>query len=214
MEQIRIIIADDHRLVRDGIKSLLKNESEMIFVADAENGQEAIALIETYKPHVILMDITMPVMDGIEASKIISKEYPLVGVIILSMHEEPEYILKAVQSDICSYLLKNAEKEELITAIRKAAVGQKYFNAKISELMAVGILEKRKQENEEVDLTAREKEVLHFVSQGLSTKQIAEKLFIGTRTVETHRLNLLKKFEAQNATELIRLAVERKIIVM
>jgi DNA-binding NarL/FixJ family response regulator len=214
MEQIKIIIADDHRLVRDGIKSLLKNEKEMIFVADAENGKEAIEKIKEFEPHVILMDITMPILDGIEASKIISKEYPQVGVIILSMHEEPEYVIKSVQSGICSYLLKNAEKNELITAIRKAALGQKYFNATISELMAVGILEKRKQENEEVDLTSREKEVLHYVAQGLSTKQIAEKLFIGTRTVETHRLNLLKKFEAQNSTELIKLAVERKIITI
>jgi DNA-binding NarL/FixJ family response regulator len=212
MDKIKIVIADDHRLVRDGIKSLLKNELDFDFVAEAENGLEVLELIPKFNPDVILMDISMPKLNGIEATSKITLEFPDVGVVMLSMHEEPEYVLQAIQNGACSYLLKNAEKDELVTAIKKASFGQKYFTPSISALMAEGIMVQKKNQKDEIEITEREQEVLTLVAEGLSTKQIAEKLFIGTRTVETHRLNLLKKFSAQNTAELIKIALERKII--
>ncbi|MDX2190531.1 MAG: response regulator transcription factor [Bacteroidota bacterium] len=209
---IRLIIADDHRLIRDGLKSLLKNEKEIEIVDEVEDGLELLEKLETVKADVVLMDVSMPKLNGIESTIRLSEEYPHVKVIMLSMHEEPEYILKCVQSGAYSYLLKNVEKEELINAIVKASQGQKYFNATVSQLLAQGLSEQKKQQKEEVDITTREKEVLECVINGLSTKQMADKLFISTRTVETHRLNLLKKFNAHNTAELIKYALERKIV--
>lgn len=212
MESIKLIIADDHRLVRDGMKSLLQTETDIEIIAEAENGVELLQILQTQHPDAILLDVTMPKKNGIEAALEIKKMYPDVGIVFLSMHEEPEYVLKCVQAGANSYLMKNVEKAELLIAIRKAAYGEKYFNQNISILLAQGLTEMREHERDKVDLTPRELDVLRCVADGLSTKQIADKLFISTRTVETHRLNLLKKFEAQNTAELIKIAITQKLV--
>lgn len=212
MGKIKLIIADDHRLIRDGMKSLLATETDIEVIAEAENGLELLQVLENLDPDVVLIDVTMPKLNGIEAAAIIKEKFKSVNVVFLSMHEEPEYIFKCVQTGACSYLMKNVDKDELLTAIRKAAKGIKYFNAHVTALLAQGITEMRDQAKEKIELTPRELEVMQAVSEGLSTKQIADKLFISTRTVETHRMNLLKKFDAQNTAELIRLALDRKLI--
>jgi DNA-binding NarL/FixJ family response regulator len=209
---IKILLADDHSLVRNGLKSLLGSETGIEVVAEAENGLEVLSYLERNEVDVILLDITMPKMNGMEAAEIIRKNYPGIGIIFLSMHEEPEYVIKCVKIGANSYLPKNVEKEELILAINKAYKGERYFNTNISLLMAEGLNIMREKENEKIDLTPREIDVLKCVADGLSTKQIADKLCISVRTVETHRLNLLKKFDVQNSTELIKEAISRKII--
>lgn len=214
MQKIKIIIADDHRLVRDGIKSLLKIEEDIEFIGEVEDGVFLMEMLQNLRPDVILMDINMPKMNGIEATAHISKDYPEISVIILSMHEEPEYILKCVESGASAYLLKSVEKDELMTAIRKAAIGKKYFNSDITALLALGITEHKKNIKEEIEITQREREVLACVANGLSTKQIADKLYLSARTIETHRLNLLKKFNAQNTAELIKIALAHKLITL
>ena len=212
MEKFKVIIADDHRLVRDGMKSLLKSDEQIEIIAEAENGIELLELLKTHTAEVILLDVSMPKMGGIEAAEKITKEYPETGIVFLSMHEEPEYVLKCVQVGASAYLLKNVEKEELIAAIKKVAYGEKYFNQNITLLLAKGLTEMREMEKDKIEITGREKEVLECVANGLSTKQIADKLFISSRTVETHRLNLLKKFNAQNTAEMIKTAIEHKLI--
>lgn len=214
MRKIKIIIADDHKLVREGMKSLLTNELDIEVIAEAENGTELVALVEKLEPDVVLLDVTMPKMNGIEAAAIIKEKFSDVGMVFLSMHEEPEYVLKCIQVGAHSYLMKNVEKNDLLAAIRKANMGEKFFNAQTSILMAQGLMDMREQEKEKVDITTREMEVLQAVAEGLSTKQIADKLFISTRTVETHRLNLLKKFDAQNTAELIKIAISQKLVTV
>lgn len=212
MAPIKLIIADDHRLVRDGMKSLLKPETDIQIIGEAEDGVDLLRLLESTEPDVVLLDVTMPKMNGLEAVLHIKEKFPEVSVVFLSMHEEPEYVLKCVKNGASAYLLKNVEKEELLLAIKKAATGEKYFSPNITMLLAQGLTELREQEKDKIEITTREKEVLQCVADGLSTKQIADKLFIGTRTVETHRLNLLKKFSAQNTAELIKIALERNFI--
>ncbi len=210
--KIKIILADDHSIVRDGIKSLLKTEISLEIIAEAENGEDLLELLKTTEADVIIMDISMPVLNGIEATSRISEEFPEIGVIILSMHEEPEYILKCVEAGASSYLLKNTEKSELVEAINQVSKGKNYFNSNITNLLTAGLTLQKKLKKEQIEITDREKEILIRVADGKSTKVIADELFISTRTVETHRLNLLKKFKANNAADLIKYALKKKII--
>ena len=162
MEKIKIIIADDHRLVRDGLLSLLKSETDFEIIAHAENGLELLETIAISMPDVILLDVTMPKMNGIEAALIIKEKYKTISIVFLSMHEEPEYILKCVQAGAYSYLMKNVEKEELVIAIKKAAAGQKYFSPHITALLAQGLTEMRDQGKDKVDLTPRAVSYTHL----------------------------------------------------
>ncbi|MFN0049832.1 MAG: response regulator [Cytophagales bacterium] len=212
METIKLIIADDHRLVRDGLKSLLNSEADIEIVAEVENGLELLEILPSTPAQVVLLDVTMPKMNGIQTAIEIKKQNFDINIVFLSMHEEPEYLLNCVQAGAYSYLFKNVEKDELLVAIRNAALGKKYFSPIVSALLAQALVELKDNEKEKIDLTPRELEVLQYVADGLSTKQLADKLFISVRTVETHRMNLLKKFEAQNTAELIKSAIERKLL--
>ncbi|MDX2194811.1 MAG: response regulator transcription factor [Cytophagales bacterium] len=212
MNDIHIIITDDHRLVRDGIKSLLQNEPGIKVIAEAENGEELMHLLTTITPDILLIDLTMPKLNGIQATEKIKALYPHIGIIILSMHEEPEYVIKCIEAGADSYLLKNVEKSEIIKAINKVMTGEKFFNADVSLIMAKGLTLKKNEDKEQIDITEKEMDVLKDVALGLSTKQIADKQNISTRTVETHRMHLLRKFSAQNATEMIRIAMGKKIL--
>lgn len=160
---------------------------------------------------VVIMDVSMPKMSGIEALQIVVQKHTEVAVIMLSMHEEPEYLLQSIQAGASSYLSKNVEKEELILAIQKVAKGEKYINNLSAILLSQGLTNLKKQKREEILITAREKEVLEEVINGMSNKQIANKLFLSIRTIETHRNNLLKKFNSHNTAELIKNALKAKI---
>lgn len=209
MNKTKIILVEDHVLVRNGIKSLLVNDFEII--GECDNGLELIESLKKVTPDVILMDVSMPKMGGIEALQIVAQNYPEIGVIMLSMHEEPEYLVQSIQAGASSYLLKNVEKEELTLAIQKVAKGEKYINNHSAMLLSQGLTNLKKQKSKAITITEREKEVLNCVVDGLSNKQIASQLFISVRTVETHRNNLLKKFSAQNTADLIKKAHENKI---
>jgi len=212
MEKIKVGIVDDHRLVRDGIKSLLEKSLEIDVVLEAQGGQELINLLETNEPDVILMDLTMPLgLSGIETIEKSRNEKPWLKFIVLTMHEEATYILESVKKGAVGYLLKNVESDELLMAIKTVAQGGKYFNAAISGIM-IDSLSNPVVEPQGPVLSEREREVLKAVADGLSTKLIADQLNIGTRTVETHRANLMEKFNAVNTAELIRKAFELKLI--
>ncbi|MBY0424374.1 MAG: response regulator transcription factor [Cytophagales bacterium] len=212
MGKISVIIADDHRLIRDGIKLLLKENEEIELIAEAEDGMELIQKVDELKPDVILLDGSMPKMDGLTAMSKILEKHPETGIIMLSMHEDPDFVQKCSEAGALSYLLKNVGRDELISTIKKVAWGEKTFNPIVNELLIQGQLEARKRKSETIKISKREKEVMDCLAKGMSTKQMADTLFLSSRTVESHRLRLLKKFGAQNATELLRTAVEKRII--
>jgi DNA-binding NarL/FixJ family response regulator len=212
MGKISVIIADDHRLIRDGIKLLLKDNEEIELVSEAEDGEELLLRVNQFEPDVILLDGSMPKMDGLTAMGKILEDYPETGIIMLSMHEDPNFVQQCAEAGALSYLLKNVGRDELIDTIKKVAWGERTFGPIINQLLIQGQLEARKRKSETVKISRREKEVMECLAKGMSTKQMADVLFLSTRTVESHRLRLLKKFSAQNATELVRAAVEKRII--
>ncbi len=214
MKKISIIIADDHTLIRDGIKSLLQSVDEFEVVGEATDGDELVQFIDSLDPEIVVLDITMPKKSGIEVITEVKKYNNRVKFIVLSMHDNPEYVLKSVQSGALSYLLKNTDHEEIVKAVKAVSSGQKYFSPDIYSIILNGLanpeLVKASQLAE--TLTKRELEVLKEVSMGLSTKLIADKLFISVRTVETHRINLMKKLDVHNSAELIKKAMDLNII--
>lgn len=205
-EPVRIIIADDHPLVRNGLKSVLHTLPGFQVVAEAENGLQLLQLVELHKPTVALIDISMPQLNGLEALQKLSAQYPDLKLIVLTMHEEPEYILKSLSSGAHAYLLKNVEPEELQKAIITVVSGRKYYNAAVAAIVMDNL---SKPEQEEESLTARELEVLTFICRGMSNHQIASELFISIRTVEKHRVNVLRKMQAVNTADLVRKAIEK-----
>lgn len=211
--KITIVIADDHKVVRDGLKTFLARISDFVVIAEAEHGEDLLQIFEETIPDVALMDISMPKMNGLEALKQLHDSNPNVKVIMLSMHEEPDYIMKAIQNGAKGYLLKNTDEKELETAIRTVAAGGKYFNSIVSSIMIENLSNKTPEKPvSDVQVSHREKEVLQLVSEGLSNKMIGDKLHISVRTVETHRLNLLRKLEVSNSAELVKKALETGII--
>ncbi len=211
--KITIVLADDHKIVRDGLKSFLARISDFVLIAEAEDGEQLLAVFEQMMPDIALVDISMPRMNGLEALKHLHEQNPNVKIIILSMHEEADYIMKAIQHGAKGYLLKNTDEKELETAIRTVASGGKYFNSTVSSIMIENLSNKvpvRMQA--EIHISQREKEVLQWVSEGLSNKMIGDKLNISVRTVETHRLNLLRKLEVNNTAELVKKALETGLI--
>jgi DNA-binding NarL/FixJ family response regulator len=211
MNKIRLILADDHPLIREGFKSLLTKNERFELVGVAENGKELLELAEQLSPDIILTDINMPVMNGMEAIQQIEQRYPDIKCVILTMHEEREYIIKALKLGVQGYILKNIERFDLEKAIVNVFEGGKYFSPIVTNILAESV--SKPEQTSTAELTPREKEVLSLVAQGLSTKQVADKLGIGTRTVESHRVNMLKKMKVNNTAELVRKAVEMKILI-
>lgn len=209
-EKIRVVLVDDHPLVLEGIVARLDNEPSVDVVGSANNGAQAIELVAEVKPDVILMDISMPVMTGFEATELLQKEYPDVRVLILSMHESREYILKLIQCGAAGYVLKDVSSSELITAIKTVYSGASYFSAGASQsLFSQPDLNC---ESDDEKLTDRETEVLCLLAKGASNKEVARSLDISVRTVETHRQNLKTKLNIQTAAGLARYAIEHKLI--
>ena len=213
---IRIIIADDHPIVRDGLRSALDSVERFHVTGVASNGFEALELIKADPPDLLLTDISMPEMNGIELTREVAKKYPGVKIIILSMHENDAYINNSLQAGAHGYLLKDSEKTELSSAIEKVFAGEKYFSKSVSQILVNGLYNKDGSKAEEVlstgNLSKREVEVLQLIAQGLSNKEIAAKLFLSIRTVDAHRYNIMQKMSVKNTAEMIKTAVKMKII--
>jgi len=216
MSKVSVIIVDDHAIVRDGIKSVLMDSDEVDVVGEAADGDEALTMLEKGQPDILLTDITMPEKSGIELAAIVSEKYPDTKVVMFSMHENEEYITKSIENKAAGYLSKNADKDEIVQALRTVAAGGQYYSSSISQAMLSSFVNKTKQTAEldasEIHLTAREKEVLKLVAGGLSSKSVADKLFISTRTVETHRNNIMQKLNVKNTAELVKYSIENKLI--
>lgn len=214
-EQIRLVLADDHKIVRDGIKSLLQYESRYEIAGEAENGEEAIALVEKLNPRLVIMDINMPVLNGIDATRIITEKYPDTRVLALTMTSEQEHIRKMIEAGAGGYILKNSGREELVSAIDTIAEGRNYFSDEVKDAIMQNMVQKQAKNDkiagEPIPLTRREKDVLNLILKEFTNYEIAEKLFISARTVDAHRRNLLEKTGARNTAGLVKFAIENNL---
>jgi DNA-binding NarL/FixJ family response regulator len=208
-KSINILLADDHLLVRNGIKSLLEEESYLHVVGEAANGQEALDLAKKIQPDLLIIDVRMPVMDGIEAVGYLKNYAPETKAIVLSMHDSEEYILKSIKAGANGYLLKDTGKAEFLKAINTIYRGGKYFSGDISNVIVSNYLQNtvpKERPKSTIDnaakLTRKEIEILHFILSGMTNTEISEKLGKSKRTIETHRFNLMKKMNVKNLIEL------------
>jgi len=212
---IKIVLADDHKIVRNGVRSLLENEQEIQIVSEAENGEDAWNMVKKYKPHVLVTDINMPKMNGIELTQKIAQSNYRTEVMILSMYNDEAYILRSVEAGVMGYLPKDADYEDIIKGIKEIAAGNLYYNAEVTRIITDSIVSSpnsRKKKRIAVTLTKREAEILESIVKGNSNKIIADNLFISTRTVDTHRTNIMKKLKARNTADLVRIAIESALV--
>jgi two-component system response regulator NreC len=215
MNKIRILLVDDHSLVRSGLMKLLEPQKEFQVVGEAGDGEEALALVKKLQPDVVLMDLSMPKMSGLEATKLIGVKFPNVRVLVLTMHENEEYVFQILKAGAGGYILKDSGRDELVKAIQAVARGEKFFSSRISEIMVQGFLKKgdaksTSEESDDLPLTKREREVLAYIAEGMNNQQIAEKLFISPRTVDTHRTNIMQKLDIHDTANLVRFAIEQQ----
>ncbi|MDT0620352.1 response regulator transcription factor [Croceitalea vernalis] len=222
IKTIQIVLADDHALVRDGIRALLEEEKDLEVIAEVSNGNEAIRMVNEKAPDILIIDIRMPEMGGIEAVEKLNIQKTKTKCIILSMHDSEEYILKSVKAGANGYLLKDTDKNEFIKAIHTVEEGGKYFSGDISNVLVNNLLNKSSNLNKtvlskvpkinEFDLTNKELKVLELILAGYTNKEISEKLNNSKRTIETHRFNLMRKMEVKNLMELSKKARKANLI--
>ncbi len=212
---IKIFLADDHTIVREGLAKLLEGEAGLQVIGEAENGREAVLKVEELKPDVVLMDIAMPMLNGIEATRQIKKNRPETKIIILSMHSHERYISELFRLGASGYLLKSAAGTDIISAIQAALKGETYLSPSISHKVIEDYLSLKKesyQENLYNRLSNREREVFQMIAEGISTRKIAEVLFVSPSTVKTHRANIMEKLEMNNISQLIQFAIHLGIV--
>jgi DNA-binding NarL/FixJ family response regulator len=211
---MKILIADDHQLFRRGLKSLIRKFDFVSKVREAENGREVIETLRTEMYDVIFMDISMPLMNGTDATKIVKRDFPAVKVIALSMYEDQKHVIEMMESGASGYILKNTNEGEIKTALLKIAGGELYFTRQLSEALINSLIHKHNlRKNEFFGLiSCREKEILDLICQEYTTKQIAESLFLSEKTVEWHRLNLLQKTNSKNIVGVVLFALKHDII--
>lgn len=215
---IRVVLADDHVFVRDGIKSLLENEANIEVVGEAIDGADALEVVAATNPDLLIVDIRMPNLTGIEVVEKLRSENNNVKIIMLSMHESEEYVLKSIKAGADGYLLKGSSKEEFLKALHNVSAGGKYFSGDISSILIGQLtnsstsLEPKQTLGEEMMITKREKEILTLLLSGKGNKEIAEALDISKRTAEVHRFNLMKKLKVKNLMELSNKAAEYSLI--
>lgn len=215
MEEVRILIVDDHQLILNGISDMLRSLKQFKIVGKANNGKEAVEKAISLDPDVIFMDISMPVMNGIEATGIITKKLPHVKVLALTQHEENEYVRQILTLGGSGYLLKNSKKEEFVEAINAVMNGKRYLSRQISDQMINDIFTPKKETtsiSQSIKLTRREKEIIQKIADELSNQEIADDLYISLRTVETHRRNIMQKLKVKSVVSLIKYAAQHGII--
>lgn len=210
---IRIILADDHRVFIDGMKALLNQVSGLEVIGDAQNGEELVKLAGVLQPDVILTDVQMPVMDGITAAREISKRYPAIRIVALTMLNESMFIRKMLEAGVSGYVIKTVDKDELVEVIRKVAAGEKHFDAAVTAQLLANFSGRTSSGNNPLEmLTRREKEILKLIAQGLTDKEIAEQVHLSALTVISHRKNMLSKLGLKNKVELTRFAMENGLL--
>ncbi|MBI5440060.1 MAG: response regulator transcription factor [Deltaproteobacteria bacterium] len=215
MSPTRVLLADDHGIVRKGVRALLESAPEMSVIAEAADGKEAVRLAEELEPDVVIIDVAMPLLNGIEAAARITKTRPATHVIVLSMHSDESYLARALTAGAKGYLVKESAEEVLLEAVETVSRGRPFFSPEISKFLVEEYLRQRAQRGlrDSFDLlTDREKEVLQLLALGRTNKEVAALLDLSVYTVETHRTNLMKKLDLHNTAELVLYAVRRKLV--
>jgi DNA-binding NarL/FixJ family response regulator len=207
----RILLADDHQMFREGLKSVLLSETDFMVAGEAGNGLEAVDLSRDLAPDIVVMDISMPEMNGIEATRRIHAESPDVKIIILSMHTEKHFILGALKAGASGVVVKNSASAELVIAIEAVASGKTYLSPSISNILIQNLLGVETETGEKV-LSPRERQILQLIAMGKGTKDIAYELGISNKTVEAHRMQLMNKLDIRNVAELVKYAIREGII--
>ena len=209
MQPIRVLLADDHVMVREGTRQILERQPDLSVIGEAGDGLETIALVESEHPDVVIVDISMPVMNGIEATKEIKRIAPQTAILVLTAYDDDEYVFAILEAGAAGYLLKNARGSELIEAVRQVAAGESALHPTIARKLLKYVAQSKATTPEEDLLTDREQEVLTLAAQGLSNRQIGEKLFVSPRTVQSHMANIFGKLEVGSRTEAVMHALRR-----
>jgi two-component system, NarL family, response regulator NreC len=215
MKKIRVLLADDHTLMRRGLRLIVEQQPDLVVVGEAEDGRQAMALAASLKPDVAVLDIGMPNLNGIEATKQITDGESGVAVVILSMHADETYILRALRAGARGYLLKDSAESDLVRAIRSVAEGKSFFSPAVSKVLLEDYVKKLQRTGSEDSydlLTPREREILQLIAEGKSNKEVANLLHLSVYTVETHRANIMEKLKLKSVPELILYAVRKGII--
>ncbi len=215
MDKIRIILVDDHALVRDGIKSVLQTEDNIEIVGEASNFEELQIYLDNKKCDIIILDISLPDVSGIQICNILKTKYPNIAVLMLSMYINEEFILKAIEAGAKGYLPKNTNRKELIAAVKSIFNGDEYFSNEISGIILksyVNNVQNKKENNGTEELTKREKEVLKLFAEGHTNAEISDKLFISVRTVESHKNHIMQKLDLKTTVDLIKYAIKHNYI--
>jgi RNA polymerase sigma factor (sigma-70 family) len=215
MKKIRILLADDHTLIRGGLRLTIEQNPDLVVVGEAEDGRQAVALAASLRPDVAVLDIGMPNLNGIEAAKQITEADSAPAVVVLSMHRDETYILRALKAGVRGYLLKDSAESDLVRAIRSVAEGKSFFSPTVSKVLLEDYMRKLQRTGAEDSydlLTPREREILQMVAEGKSNKEVAAVLNISVYTVETHRSNTMEKLKLKGLPELILYAVRKGII--
>lgn len=217
MDKINIVLADDHVLVRNGIKAMLESDTEITVVGEAGNGMEALETAKSLKPDILVLDIRMPEMTGLEATAKLNEYSPETKAVILSMHDSEEYVIQALDAGAFGYMLKDTDKIEFIKALKQVHKGNRYFSGSVSNVLTNRLLTQksgvRKSEPEDhYNLTKKEKEILRMVIDSKQNKQISEALDISVRTIETHRFNIMKKLGVNNAVDMVNKTLKENLI--
>jgi two-component system, NarL family, response regulator NreC len=215
MKKIRILLADDHTVVRKGLRLLLESQDGFEVIADACDGRETVAFAEQHQPDVVVLDVAMPILNGIEAARQISAKFPNTAIVFLSMHSDEGYVLKALKSGARAYLLKDSAEYDLIAAIKAVSEGKAFFSPAISKMLVEDYMRQMRERDVEDSyelLTTREREILQLLAEGKSNKDVATLLHLSLYTVETHRSNIFQKLNLHSSAELILYAIRKGVI--
>lgn len=214
MTTIRVLLADDHRILREGIRALIEDQGDIEVVGEAEDGQATVKLVAQLQPDVVVMDIAMPLLNGLEATRQIKRDHSHVKVLILTMHENEEYIRQVLAAGALGYVLKDAAARDLLGAIRTVNQGEAVLSPAITRLVIEDYLRwgDIRPEDTTSGLTAREREVLQLIAEGYTNKEMAEILSLSVKTIQSHRSNLMNKLDLHDRGELIKYAIQKKII--
>jgi two-component system response regulator NreC len=215
MEKIRVFLVDDHTVVRQGLRRILESDDEIEIVGEAGDGRTAIDLVQKLRPHVVVMDVAMPELNGIEATRQILKRVEGAKVLVLSMHGDDVYVRQALKAGARGYLLKDSEDLDLIKAVKAIRGGGSFFSPPVSKVVLSGYLGDKADgdaEDSVARLTDREREVLQLIAEGKTNKEVAHSLTVSVNTVETHRKHIMEKLDLHNTAELVRFAIRTKIV--
>ena len=211
-EKLKIFIVDDHEFFRNGLKMVINRLKYAKVTGEATNGKEFLDLLKQNEPDIVLIDIQMPLMNGIEATRLALEDYPDLKVVALTMFDDEEYVQSMIDAGAKGFLLKNITKEVLDKALQAVQAGRNYYSPELWDFFTRKVVREPKQDEEEVQLTRREKEILQLICDGLSNKQIADRLFISERTVIGHKSNLLAKTNCKSSVGLLSYAIKHKLV--